>query len=87
MLQSDNDVEFVNDVMKALKFLSGIDECLISSYHHRSNGIAERAIQSTWHAVYKAMHGGRAPNIFADYRDTDPGPRPYRNYADAIGTG
>jgi len=57
VLQSDNGGEFVNEVMAALKRISGIDERLISAYHHRSNGIAERAIQSTSHAVYKAMQG------------------------------
>jgi hypothetical protein len=57
ILQSDNGVEFINAVMKSLKSLSGIDERLISAYHHRSNGIAERAIQSTSNAVYKAVGG------------------------------
>ena len=104
VLQSDNGGEFVNEVMTALKNLAGIDHRVISPYHHRSNGIAERAIQSTSHAVYKAVSGlieqwddylpaiqhafntrcielhgsspyalmfGRAPNNFADYRDTD----------------
>jgi transposase InsO family protein len=104
VLQSDNGGEFVNEVMTALKNLAGIDQRVISAYHHRSNGMAERAIQSTSNAVYKAISGlidqwddylpaiqhafntrcielhgsspyallfGRAPNNFADYRDTD----------------
>ena len=104
ILQSDNGGEFVNSVMAALKQLSGIDERLISAYHHRANGMAERAIQSTSHSIYKVvgglisqwddylpaiqhafntrvveLHGsspyallyGRAPNAFADYRDSE----------------
>ena len=43
--------------MSALKTLAGIDQRLISPYHHRSNGMAERAIQSTSHALYKALGG------------------------------
>ena len=57
VLQSDNGTEFINQVMKALKALAGIDERLISPYHHRSNGIAERAIQSTSNSIYKALGG------------------------------
>ena len=57
ILQSDNGGEFVNEVMAALKKLGGFDHRLISAYHHRSNGIAERAIQSTSHAIYKSMGG------------------------------
>jgi transposase InsO family protein len=57
VLQSDNGGEFVNEVMSVMKKISGIDERLISAYHHRSNGIAERAIQSTSHAVYKSIGG------------------------------
>ena len=57
VMQSDNGGEFVNEVMAALKKISGIDERLISAYHHRSNGIAERAIQSTSNAVYKSIGG------------------------------
>jgi transposase InsO family protein len=57
VMQSDNGGEFVNEVMTALKKISGIDERLISAYHHRSNGIAERAIQSTSNAVYKSIGG------------------------------
>jgi transposase InsO family protein len=57
ILQSDNGGEFSNEVMAALKKLGGFDHRLISAYHHRSNGIAERAIQSTSHAIYKSMGG------------------------------
>ena len=57
VMQSDNGGEFVNEVMAALKKISGIDERSISAYHHRSNGIAERAIQSTSNAVYRILNG------------------------------
>ncbi len=57
MLQSDNGGEFVNEVMTALKNLAGKDQRVISAYHHRSNGMAKRAIQSTSYAVYKAISG------------------------------
>jgi len=57
ILQSDNGAEFINSVLKALKQLAGIDERLISAYNHRSNGIAERSIQTTSHCVFKAVKG------------------------------
>jgi len=57
ILQSDNGTEFVNEIMTALKKIANIDERLISAYNHRSNGIAERAIQSTSQAVYKQVGG------------------------------
>jgi hypothetical protein len=42
VIQSDNGLEFVNDVIKALNELHGIDHRVISPYHPRANGFVER---------------------------------------------
>ncbi len=57
IIGSDNGTEFVNELIIALKTLSKIDERLIAPYHHRSNSIAEKAIESVSRAIYKAIEG------------------------------
>ena len=57
IVQSDNGTEFVNGVLDALKKLSKIDGRLIAPYHHRGNGVAERAIKTTPNMIYKAIEG------------------------------
>ena len=54
---SDNGSEFVNEIMQELCRVSLIDHRLISAYHHRANGIAERAIRSTSDTIYKMLEG------------------------------
>jgi transposase InsO family protein len=54
---SDNGSEFVNETMQELCRVSMIDHRLISAYHHRANGLAERAIRSTSDTIYKMLEG------------------------------
>ena len=56
---SDNGTEFVNEIMQELCRVSCIDHRLISAYHHRANGIAERAIRTTSTTIYKMLEGQR----------------------------
>jgi len=57
ILQHDNGTEFLNDILKALKHISKIDERIISPYHHRSNGVVERSNRTTADMIYKAVEG------------------------------
>jgi transposase InsO family protein len=54
---SDNGTEFVNEIMQEVVRVCKIDHRLISAYHHRANGIAERAIRTTSDAIYKQLEG------------------------------
>jgi transposase InsO family protein len=55
VLQSDNGTEFINNVMTEVKSLCRIDGRTINPYHHRANGIAERAIRTTSEALFKVI--------------------------------
>jgi transposase InsO family protein len=57
IIGSDNGSEFVNELMTELVRISRIDHRLISAYHHRANGIAERAIRTTSDVIYKQLEG------------------------------
>ena len=57
IVQSDNGTEFVNRVLKEMFNLARIDHRLITAYHARANGAAERMVQTTSQAVYKIMEG------------------------------
>ena len=57
VIQSDNGTEFINEVLSALKKLSRIDERVIAPYHHRAQGIAEKAIHTTSQSIYKSLCG------------------------------
>ena len=57
ILGSDNGTEFVNEIMQEVVRVCKIDHRLISAYHHRANGIAERAIRTTSDAIYKQLEG------------------------------
>ena len=57
ILQSDNGTEFVNSLVKDVYKVSGIDHRLISPYHPRANGAAERTVQTAVHTLQKSMNG------------------------------
>jgi transposase InsO family protein len=57
VIQSDNGTEFVNAIMSKICEISGIDHRLISSYHARANGVAERFVQTTAQTILKILDG------------------------------
>ena len=59
ILQSDNGSEFVNQILRALVKLTGIDHRLISPYNPRADGKVERVIGSTMMIIKKLLHGAK----------------------------
>ena len=57
ILQSDNGHEFVNDLLRALVKLSGIEHRFISPYNPRADGKVERAIGTLSSVIKKMVHG------------------------------
>jgi hypothetical protein len=57
IIQSDNGSEFVNDVLRALVKLTGIDHRLISPYNPRCDGKVERSIGTVMLIIKKLLHG------------------------------
>ena len=57
ILQSDNGTEFVNVIVKEMARVACIDHRLISPYHPRANGAAERYVGVTTNAICKQIHG------------------------------
>jgi transposase InsO family protein len=57
IVQSDNGTEFVNAVLKQLFFGAKIDHRLITPYHPRANGIAERTVQTAVSTIKKLLDG------------------------------
>jgi transposase InsO family protein len=57
IIQSDNGTEFVNQTTKAMVRASKIEHRLISPYHPRANGVAERAVQTATRAIKKLLKG------------------------------
>jgi transposase InsO family protein len=57
VLQSDNGLEFVNGILEALKQISKIETRTIAPYHHRGQGLVEKAIGVTSQSIYKAIKG------------------------------
>jgi transposase InsO family protein len=57
IIQSDNGSEFVNKVVKAMLSASKVEHRLISPYHPRANGVAERAVQTATRAIKKMLAG------------------------------
>ena len=57
IIQSDNGFEFVNTVVKALTSEFTIDHRLITPYHPRANGLAERFVQTACRAIKKLLEG------------------------------
>lgn len=57
ILQSDNGTEFANQCITALCKAATIDRRLVTPYHPRGNGLAERTIQTTMRSLKKAVSG------------------------------
>ncbi|KAJ8651867.1 hypothetical protein O0I10_012560 [Lichtheimia ornata] len=57
VLQSDNGTEFVNDLMSRFERAAGFDHRLVSPYHPRANGVAERWVQTSVGAIKKRVQG------------------------------
>ena len=55
VIQSDNGTEYVNELVELFAKMAGIDHRLISAYHPRANGLAERYVKSAVNTVRKAM--------------------------------
>lgn len=55
ILQSDNGTEFVNQLMQHFKRAAGFDHRLVTPYHPRANGVAERWVQSSIKAIKKRV--------------------------------
>ena len=59
IIQSDNGTEFKNKLMNLICKNSNIDHRLISAYHPRSNGLAERNVQTVTHMLRKLIQGNK----------------------------
>jgi hypothetical protein len=57
IVQSDNGKEFVNELMHHVCTESNIDHRLITPYHPRANGLAERFVQTSKDAIFKLLKG------------------------------
>ena len=57
ILQSDNGTEFVNRIIQKIMESAHIDHRLITPYHPRANGAAERTVQTAKLLIYKLIKG------------------------------
>jgi hypothetical protein len=57
IISMDNGTEFVNQIMQEIVRISQMDRRLFTPYHHRGNGLAERAVRTTSDAIYKLLEG------------------------------
>src|SRR5262249_3465721 len=57
IIQSDNGTEFVNQAVAKLVEASKVDHRLISPYHPRANGVAERAVKTVIATTTKLLTG------------------------------
>jgi hypothetical protein len=57
IIQSDNGTEFVNQVVKEMKDLLGIQHRLVVAYNPRANGSAERKVGATQVVLHKITNG------------------------------
>ena len=57
IIQSDNGAEFVNQVVKTLTMLYGIDHRLSTAYHPRANGLVERRNKEVSKTLKKFTEG------------------------------
>ncbi|MFI5421911.1 MAG: DDE-type integrase/transposase/recombinase, partial [Nitrososphaerales archaeon] len=60
IIQSDNGTEFVNKLVQQVTEFIGIDHRLVSPYHPRANGLAERTVQSAKLLLVKLINGVKA---------------------------
>lgn len=60
ILQSDNGAESVNTVIAALTSEFAIDHRLVTPYHPRANGLAERFVQTACRSIKKLLEGDEA---------------------------
>lgn len=56
-LQSDNGTEFVNSLVTQLSQTTGFDHRLVTPYHPRANGVAERWVQTSVRTLKKFIRG------------------------------
>jgi hypothetical protein len=59
IIQSDQGTEFVNSLVKHLADAAKIDHRLITPYHPRANGLAERTVQSAVQTIKKLLDGAQ----------------------------
>jgi hypothetical protein len=59
IVQSDNGTEFVNSVLKHLFDGAKVDHRLVTPYHPRANGIAERTVQTSVSTIKKLLDGAQ----------------------------
>ena len=57
IISMDNGTEFVNQIMSEIVRISKMDRRLFTPYHHRGNGITERAIRTSSEMIYKLLNG------------------------------
>jgi hypothetical protein len=57
ILQSDNGSEFVNDILRSLVKITGIEHRFISAYNPRADGKVERSIGTCMMIIKKLLHG------------------------------
>jgi transposase InsO family protein len=57
IIQTDNGKEFVSALVQTWTTAAGIDHRLISPYHPRANGLAERNVQTAKATIYKHLKG------------------------------
>ena len=57
IIQSDNGTEFVNQIVKDVTESAKIDHRLITPYHPRANGAAERTVQTAKRLIFKLIRG------------------------------
>jgi hypothetical protein len=57
VIQSDNGSEFVNEIVKGLCSLMGVDHRLVSPYNPRANGAAEAHVKVTLNCIRKMCRG------------------------------
>jgi transposase InsO family protein len=57
IIQSDNGKEFVNRMLKLLVHECAIDHRLITPYHPRANGLAERFVRTVTATILKCLKG------------------------------
>ncbi|CDH61470.1 hypothetical protein RO3G_12673 [Lichtheimia corymbifera JMRC:FSU:9682] len=57
VLQSANGTEFVNTIINTITEVSGMDHRLITPYHPRANGVAERWVGTVKQGIVKLLQG------------------------------